>query len=113
MLRFLTDENVAISVKKALRQAKFFVKDVKEEKMFGVSDSEIITLAKKERRVIITHDKDFLEYPQNLHRGVCLLRFSNQSPKNVIKHLLFFIKSRGKKLEDKITILNENWIKTF
>lgn len=113
MLRFLTDENVSLSVKKALRQAKFSVKDIKEEKMFGVSDKEIMALAKKERRIIITHDKDFLDYPRDSHRGVCLLRFSNQSPSNVIKYLLSFVRSRGNKLEDRVVILNENWIKIF
>ncbi len=58
-LKFLTDENIFPSLVNALRSKSYNVKDIKEEKLLGISDSEALKLAFKENRVVITHDKDF------------------------------------------------------
>ncbi len=59
-MKFLTDENIAISVVKHLRNKGHDVKDVKEESLYGSPDKDIFELAKKENRIILTHDKDFI-----------------------------------------------------
>ncbi len=41
-LKFLADENIAKSLVRALRQNGYDVKDIKEEKLFGISDKEVI-----------------------------------------------------------------------
>lgn len=46
-MKFLTDENIAISVVKFLRNKGFDVKDIKEESLYGLSDKFIFELAKK------------------------------------------------------------------
>ncbi|MBI2076304.1 MAG: DUF5615 family PIN-like protein [Candidatus Aenigmarchaeota archaeon] len=100
-LKLLTDENIAKSVVNALRRTGYDVKDVKEEKLFGISDEEVLELANKENRVIITHDKDFanlINNPNQKHSGIVLVRFSDQTPENVINKLLPLLK----KLRDKI-----------
>ena len=43
---------------------------LKEEGLFGISDKEVLALAFKENRAVITHDKDFanlLKYPSELN----------------------------------------------
>ncbi len=57
--RFLADENVPPTLVGALRTKGYDVKDVKEEGMYGAGDEDILQLAKKERRVVLTHDSDF------------------------------------------------------
>ncbi len=113
-MKFLTDENVATSVYTALIEEGFNVKDIKEGSLHGSSDKEILKLANKEKRIIITHDKDFANvFNQKIkHNGIILLRFRLQLPKIVITTLLNLLKSEIKnKLENNVTILSEDKIK--
>jgi predicted nuclease of predicted toxin-antitoxin system len=56
---FLTDENVHPQIIDYLRKSGLNVKDVREQKWNGYSDLRLLTLAFKEKRVIVTHDNDF------------------------------------------------------
>ena len=114
-LKFLTDENISPSLVKTLRNKKYDVKDIKEEKLFGTSDTEILKLAYKENRVIITHDKDFanlLGYSLIKHKGVILLRFLNQSPRNVIKSFVPILKQlKESKIRDSLVVISDDYLK--
>ena len=71
-IKFLTDENISRSLVSALRKKDCDVKDIKEEKLFGISDIEVINKAKEDERVILTQDKNFgnlLNYPLQSHCG--------------------------------------------
>src|SRR3989344_7598132 len=87
-LKFLADENVSTYVVKSLRHKGYDTKDIKEEKLFGISDREVLSIAVQDNRTVITHDKDFanlINYKQEKHKGVILLRLKNQTPENVVK----------------------------
>ena len=58
-IKFLTDENISKSLVSALRRNGYDVKDIKEERLFGIDDDEVINKAREDGRVILTHDKDF------------------------------------------------------
>ncbi len=58
-LRFLTDENIDVEVLAFLREQGFDVFDIKEERLFGLSDKEILTFSFTSNRVVITQDSDF------------------------------------------------------
>ena len=115
MIKFLTDENIAVSLVKAIRKKGYDVKDVKEERLFGTEDNEIINIANKENRIILTHDKDFanlLNFPLTSHKGVILLRFANQSPNNVINHFIALLDSKLKdKFKNRLAIISEDFVK--
>lgn len=55
----LTDENIHPGVVEFLRGEGFGVRDVKEDGLFGTPDDTLLRLANDERRVIVTHDRDF------------------------------------------------------
>ena len=113
-MKFLTDENIATSVYKFLLEEGFDVKDVKVENLQGSSDKEILELANKERRIIITHDKDFANVlnQKSKHKGVILLRFKIQLPKTVISTLTKILKAKiTEKFENNVTIISEDQIK--
>ena len=114
-LKFLTDENISPSLIKTLRNKKYDVKDIKEERLFGTSDTEILKLAYKENRVVITHDKDFanlLNYSLIKHKGVILLRFLNQSPENVMKSFVPILgQIKGSKIRNALVIVSEDYVK--
>ena len=112
--KFLTDENIASSLVKTLREQGYNVLDIKEEALFGISDKEIISLANRQKRIILTHDKDFANLINNpfiKHSGVILLRFSNQSPQNVIKRIIPVLKEITPKLKNSLAIVSDDCIR--
>ena len=91
VIKFLADENISSSLVKDIRKKNFDIKDIKEENLFGISDDAIVEIANNEDRIILTHDKDFvnvINYSKKQSKGVILLRFKDQSPKNIIKHFI-------------------------
>jgi predicted nuclease of predicted toxin-antitoxin system len=57
--KLLTDENLHPEVSQWLRREGFDVLDVKDEDLFGASDLALVRRARAERRIILTHDRDF------------------------------------------------------
>lgn len=55
----LTDENIDPTVVAYLRQKGFDVQDCVEEGLVGSSDQQLLALAFREKRVVVTHDSDF------------------------------------------------------
>ena len=113
-MKFLTDENIATSVAKFLRSQHHDVKDVKEEKLFGANDMELLGISVKENRIILTHDKDFANISHNRHighSGILILRLFDQSPTNVVEKLKRLFKEiPEKKLSTSVIIIREDYI---
>lgn len=60
-MKFLADEDIAQLLIKIFREAGHDVLDTKEKDLRGFTDTSLIKLANTEKRIILTHDKDFLE----------------------------------------------------
>ncbi len=111
-MKFLTDENIALSVLKALRKQGHNIKDVKEEKLQGAADKELLRIALAEECIILTHDKDFANLITQKKvnvPGVILLRFRNQNSKFIIPTLLSVLQSNlHEKFSGNLVIISEN-----
>lgn len=59
-LRFYADEHVSSSIVKGLRLRGIEVMTTKEAGLLGANDEDHIVFAKREERVILTQDDDFL-----------------------------------------------------
>lgn len=57
--RLLADENLHSEVISYLRSTGFDVLSVCEESRFGAKDTELLSQANADQRVIVTHDADF------------------------------------------------------
>lgn len=57
--RFITDENIQTKVVDNLTTLGLDIFDIKQIGLQGISDHEILDLAVRENRVIITQDSDF------------------------------------------------------
>ncbi|NQU82356.1 MAG: DUF5615 family PIN-like protein [Parcubacteria group bacterium] len=114
-MKFLTDENIAPRVVTALRGEGFDVLTVSEAKFSSAPDEKVLTLAVKQKRVILTHDKDFgslLHQLQPPPCGVILLRLRNQSSRNVVKHLIPFLKKiQPEKVKNKLVVFQEGKVR--
>ncbi len=104
-MRFLVDENLGDRFAKLLNQAghdAVFVGNV----MRGALDEKILSRAEKERRVIITDDKDFGELIFRLHKtsaGVILFRTLTNNP----EEKLDMIKDVIGKAEGRFIVVSE------
>lgn len=110
-MRFLADENIALSITMALRKKRHDVFDVKENKWQGKTDAFLVAHAHREGRIILTHDKDFLN--QNL-APILLLRFRNQKPNHIQPSLLHFLQSKdAKKIKGPVRLILSEYTAEF
>ncbi|HKM84981.1 MAG TPA: DUF5615 family PIN-like protein [Terriglobales bacterium] len=76
-VQFLVDENAGIEVAKILQGSGYNAKFVADLGLRGRSDEDVFAAAWKDRRVIVTHDADFLDnnrFPPHRNPGVVLVR---------------------------------------
>jgi predicted nuclease of predicted toxin-antitoxin system len=96
-MRLLVDENMPGTVIAELRNRGHDILSVKES-MRGADDTEILTRAQAESRVVVTQDKDFGELairfglPANC--GVILLRLAGDDSDSDNRRIVAVIESR-------------------
>ena len=88
-LRLLADENIPRTVIIALREKGYDVASVWELRS-GMSDEEVVELAIKESRIIITFDKDFgrIALLKPNITGIILLRIPPLNPLYIVERIL-------------------------
>lgn len=71
-IKFYLDENIAHSIAAGLRRRKVDVLTVNEAETLGEDDKEHLDIARKKKRIIVTHDVDFLRLASNKsdHAGI-------------------------------------------
>jgi len=80
-MRFLLDENVDLPLADYLRARSYDVTAIATDYTRSIKDDQVLEIARNERRILITNDKDFgvLIYQENLpHTGVIFLRLRNE-----------------------------------
>lgn len=94
--RFLADENIPLEVVDILTKKGFDIQSISILNP-GIEDTEVLKLAWREKRVLITFDKDFgeLVFKRKLRsRGVILLRIHPYSVDSIL-YLLYKVFSRS------------------
>jgi len=87
-IKVLTDENISPKVVTFLRSQGIDVLDTKEQSWFGKQDEELLEIAYKEKRFILTHDSDFGTLSIHEGRrcyGIIYIRVKYLHPQNVIR----------------------------
>ena len=118
-MKFLLDANISPETAQYLRRFNFNVKSLIEENLFHFEDSEVIKLAKKEKRIIITFDLDFGEIFYFLERrkvGIVVMRLDDQRVEKVNQILEKFIKyyklnPKSTKFSKSLVILGEDSVR--
>ena len=110
-IAFLADENISPIVISALREDGYNVKSVRDAGLLGASDLQLIVFAKNEKRVILTHDRDFgnlINFPLQSHCGVVLICYKDKSPENVTEKLLKLLDSlKGRVLYSLVVVTDD------
>jgi predicted nuclease of predicted toxin-antitoxin system len=99
-MRFLADESCDFGIVHALRAGGHDVIGVSEISP-RAQDSEVIRLAVREKRILLTEDKDFgrLVYSHGQKTlGVIFLRFPTSVRKEIAKDVVKLVRQQGEKL---------------
>ncbi len=113
-MKFLADENIALSVVKALSTSGHDVKKVEDYGIREAKDIKLVELSRTEDRIILTHDKDFIDLfeSQRLPFSVIVIRLSDVRP-SLVKQVLgeFLDVVSGKDLVDRLTIIERSEVR--
>ena len=109
--KFLLDENVTTNLRKLLISKGYDVITVQELNKRGVKNNELAELARKKNRILLTYDKDFIEFKQERDNYLILIDIHPLIDENVIPNFEKFLKSSSfKKLIENFVILKEDGI---
>jgi predicted nuclease of predicted toxin-antitoxin system len=106
-MNFLADESCAGPVIQALREAGHDVVAISEVAA-GVADDEVLDRAQREKRVLITEDRDFGELVYARGRsssGVILVRFPSRARRVKPATVVEAVAKLGTRLQDSFTVV--------
>ena len=112
-MNFVADESVDAPVVHLLRENQYDIIYITED-YAGYSDKDVLELANKHKRILLTQDKDFGELVYRLkqiHSGVILLRLEGLKPEQKAKFVLNAIKHHDKELQNSFTIIQHRLIR--
>ena|SRR3989344_871114 len=113
MLRFLVDESTGKNIALYLAEKGLDTKYVGDI-MPSALDELVLAFAEKEKRILITNDKDFgalifrLKKPSS---GVILLRLKIDSLENKQKYINYIIKNLNSKIKSSFIVITENKVR--
>ncbi|HEC35337.1 MAG TPA: hypothetical protein ENI39_02245 [Anaerolineae bacterium] len=119
MISFLADENISPETANFLEELGFPCHSLRRNGPRRLSDSEIITLAKQESRVILTHDLDFGEIYYLAEKGtigILVLRLRHQTVEWVNDVLQRFLTSGAlgeEEFRQSLVVVSENWYRVY
>lgn len=112
MIKLLADENIPKETVDLLKQQRVDVVSVQEIRS-GLSDRDILELAKVKGRIVVTFDKDFGEIifkEKFKSQGLILLRFVPESPQHIGNRILQLLAAKIK-MEKSVVVVKEDSVK--
>ena len=113
-MEFLANENFPLVGIQLLRKAGHSVKSVIEDSP-GSKDTDVLSCAKNENRIILTFDRDYgkLIYRSGLlaPAGVVYFRFTPSGPEEPAHILLDILRKKESVLSDKFTVVERGRIR--
>lgn len=104
----LADECCDDGMVKYLREKGYDVLYIQESKS-GITDSQVLSEAYQEKRILITEDKDFGELVYRLKKpvyGVILLRFNPLEKEKKIERIIDLITNHSSRLKGNFLVLD-------
>ena len=109
-MRFLVDINISQSVINSLIENGHDVLDIKKRQL-DLKDSELFEIAKQEKRIILTKDKDFLiltQFPK-YQVPTIVIRLKTQTSNYIREHLLQLLENQNENiLNNSLTIIRDD-----
>lgn len=112
-MKFLANENLPAKSIRILRQRGFEIASIAEVGA-GLRDEEVLRIAQKEGRILLTFDKDFGELvfkKGGEARGIILLRFAPRSPEYIAKRIERLLKAKEITFDGQFVVVTESRIR--
>lgn len=112
-LKLLADESLDFRIVSSLKEAGFEVLSVMKEYQ-GISDKEVLNLAREFKAILITEDNDFGEWVfahKEKITGVIFLRYKAWDFQNIISSLIALLNKYGTDLYGKFTVVTTKKIR--
>lgn len=109
-MKFLADINLPQTVIQKLQSLGHDVLDIKQESL-TLKDREIIEIAKTQKRIILTRDKDFIALTQFPKHQVptIVIRLKDQRPEQILTRLSELLANQDENiLNTSLTLLKED-----
>jgi predicted nuclease of predicted toxin-antitoxin system len=109
-LRFLIDVGVGKKVEDFLDKSGYDILSARQINP-RISDSEIIDIAAKDNRIVITVDKDFGELIYNsglMHKGILLLRTENCNGDKKVRILSEILRYYSEELKENFCVFSKD-----
>lgn len=113
-MQFLANENFPLKSVLYLRKNNIDVAAISEDSP-GASDQAILARASREKRIILTFDRDYGELIYRLRRsppaGVIYLRFIPKTPEEPARYLLQLLEKSEIALDGKFTVADYSQVR--
>jgi predicted nuclease of predicted toxin-antitoxin system len=112
-MQFLADESCDFAVVRSLRAARYDVKAVAEVAL-GATDDVVLELALRERRVLLTEDKDFGQLVFAAARsssGVILVRYPATARSQLPRIILDLVNTEQERLVGSFAVVQPSRIR--
>ncbi len=112
-MHFLADESCDFTIVRSLRKAGYHVKAI-QEICPGADDEQVADLAAKEKRILLTEDKDFGQMvfaTSHVSVGVIFFRFPGNVRKRIGTLTVEIVQRMGEKLEKHFTVVQPGKIR--
>ncbi len=119
MILFLADENISPESADYLEALGYPCRSLRRDGPWGLSDAEIVALARQEGRIVLTHDLDFGEiyyFSTAGEVGMVVLRLRDQTVEAVNDVLGRFLQAgvlTEEELRHALVILSENTYRVY
>jgi predicted nuclease of predicted toxin-antitoxin system len=111
---FLANENIPLKSIKILRENGYNIKAIIEE-LAGISDEEVLRIAKKENRIILTFDRDYgklvFREKKLVPGGIIYFRFTPTYPEECGEILLRILSFGNIQFKGMFTIVERTKIR--
>ena len=106
-MKFLVDENLPNALAAELSTQGFDV----VKATAGSSDAEVSALAQKDKRVLLTLDKDFadiISYPPSEYHGIICFRLKHPVPTSIMRSLRLVLSNfENDSISGRLIVVNE------
>ncbi len=113
-MKFLANENFPLLSVKYLGEKGYDIGSISELAP-GIADQQVLELAAKEQRIILTFDRDYGELVYRLRDipslGVIYLRFVPNNPEEPGKYVEALIQSEEIALQNKFTVVERSKVR--
>ena len=114
-MRFKIDENLPANLAELLRQGGHDAVSAVAQNLGGARDFELASACRRERRVIVTLDKDFCDvrdYPPDQYWGIVVIRLRRQGIRQIQRAIERLLRDfRATSLDGKLYIVSDSSVR--